>query len=156
MSTEEKRSGLTLLLAIVAGLALGAWLAVWVTRSASSSLRGEPAAGQIESPELTPAVLQVVQAGPPEPPVRLSPAEFRAAPASHPRVLLVALPTFEPRQRVFLFIRPADVKLCQALQGVELAAYWNGTEPITLCSVGDPAAIGLPGLPVEFAARRSS
>lgn len=143
MKDNGDRSGWVLLLVIATGLALGAWLAVWVAGiAASTPLPGEPsverdAAGEALAGAPGFAMLQVLQASAPGPPLRL-PAGSESLARVTPRILLVALPTFGPRQRVFLFIRPADPVLCRSLHGVELAVQWNGAEPTAVCAVADP------------------
>lgn len=145
MKDNGDRSGWVLLLVIATGLALGAWLAVWVAGiAASTPLPGEPSVERDAAGE-TPgfAMLQVLQASAPGPPLRL-PAGSESLARVTPRILLVALPTFGPRQRVFLFIRPADPVLCRSLHGVELAVQWNGAEPTAVCAVADPPPAELP------------
>lgn len=143
MNDERSPSTLIVILAVAVGLVVGAALAVWLVRWTSAAPhRGEPAS-QVVSPDL-----QVVLAHGAEPPIGLVPATPAAEgqipggeiPGGQvPKVLLVALPDFEPPHRAFLFIRPADPRLCRRLQGIELAVFGDGSDPIGLCAVGEPA-----------------
>ncbi len=164
MRYDRRWSGWVLVLAVALGMALGAWLAVWVSGAAARASHWTDPVGEWTAPtggvELAAAgvdVLQVLQAFTPRPaPFRLPLVAGGPGADRYPKILLVALPTFGSRQRAFLFIRPADAALCRSLHGTDLATYWGGLEPIAICAVGDPPGGETPASAVEFLLRRSS
>lgn len=166
MRNDGNWNGWVLVLAVVVGIAVGAWLAFWVSSlAARASHWGDPAAewsAASEGPELAASatgvdVLQVLQAFKPRAaPLSLPLVAGGLGAGRYPRILLVALPTFDSRHRAFLFIRPADAALCRSLHGTDLATYWDGLEPIAICAVGDPPGGETPASAVEFLLRRSS
>lgn len=145
-----------LFLAVVAGLSLGSWLAIWVVRTVVTVTPGAESGAErigLLEREAGFGILQVLLAGTPPAPLEVPQPD---AETRYPKILLVALPTFEPPRRAFLFIRPADPKLCRSLQGIELAVTWLGSEPVGLCAVSDPPRYSPATPAVEFAPRRSS